>query len=148
MSFARSALFVTVPMLSLLAACGDPVSSTAQAPAGSTDVTHWKVHGPLGKTVEWDAHIVEDVENTRIAWATQGSTGLNVKTSGAVRFDDHGGSTGVEVSMSYDPPGGPLGELVAKLFADPQTKVERALAAFKDTMESTAPSSGPTVKHT
>jgi uncharacterized membrane protein len=28
---------------------------------GSTSVTHWKVHGPLGKTVEWDATIVEDV---------------------------------------------------------------------------------------
>ena len=74
---------------------------------GSTQVTHWKVHGPLGKTVEWDAKIVEDVPNTRIAWATEGSSGLDVKNAGAVRFDDHGGTTGVEVSLQYDPPGRP-----------------------------------------
>ena len=36
----------------------------------SANLTHWKVHGPLGKTVEWDAKIVEDVPNTKIAWAS------------------------------------------------------------------------------
>jgi len=115
---------------------------------GSTQVTHWKVHGPLGKTVEWDAKIVEDVPNTRIAWATEGSSGLDVKNAGAVRFDDHGGTTGVEVSLQYDPPAGILGEAVAKLFADPQTKVERALDAFKERIESAVPGSGTTVKQT
>jgi uncharacterized membrane protein len=97
------------------------------------DLTHWKVHGPLGTTVEWDAKIVEDVPGEKIAWA---STDGQVATSGAVRFDDHGSSTGVEVSMDYSPPAGILGEAVAKLFADPQDKVERALAAFKATIES------------
>jgi uncharacterized membrane protein len=115
---------------------------------GSTQVTHWKVHGPLGKTVEWDAKIVEDVPNTRIAWATEGSSGLDVKNAGAVRFDDHGGTTGVEVSLQYDPPAGILGEAVAKLFADPQTKVERALDAFKERIEAAVPGSGTTVKQT
>ena len=115
---------------------------------GSTQVTHWKVHGPLGKSVEWDAKIVEDVPNTRIAWATENSSGLDVKNAGAVRFDDHGGTTGVEVSLQYDPPAGVLGEAVAKIFADPQTKVERALDAFKARIESAAPGSGTTVKQT
>jgi uncharacterized membrane protein len=114
--------------------------------AGSTQVTHWKVHGPLGKSVEWDATIVEDVPNTRIAWATENSSGLDVKNAGAVRFDDHGGTTGVEVSLQYDPPAGMLGEAVAKIFADPQTKVERALDAFKERIESATPGSGTTVK--
>jgi uncharacterized membrane protein len=95
-------------------------------------LTHWKVHGPLGTTVEWDAKIVEDVPGEKIAWA---STGGQVANSGAVRFDDHGASTGVEVSLAYDPPVGAVGETVAKLFADPQDKVENALAAFKATME-------------
>lgn len=106
---------------------------------GSTQLTHWKVHGPLGKTVEWDAKIVEDVPNTRIAWATEGSSGLDVKNAGAVRFDDKGATTGIEVSMSYDPPAGVLGEAVAKVFADPQKKVEQALASFKTTIESATP---------
>lgn len=106
---------------------------------GSTQKTHWEVAGPLGKTVEWDATIVEDVPNTRIAWATEDSSGLDVKNAGAVRFDDHGGTTGVEVSLQYDPPAGVLGDAVAKLFADPQDKVEKALEAFKSTIESATP---------
>ena len=123
-----------------------PDVESVEPVSGGTDVTHWKVHGPLGKTVEWDAHIVEDVPGTRIAWATHDSHGLEVKNSGAVRFDDHGGTTGVEVSLHYDPPAGIVGEAVAKIFADPQDKVERALAAFKQTIESATPGSGQTLK--
>jgi len=125
-----------------------PDVESVEPVSGDTQVTHWKVHGPLGKTVEWDAKIVEDVENTRIAWASVDSSGLEVKNSGAVRFDDHGGTTGVEVSLAYDPPAGPVGDVVAKLFADPQDKVEKALQAFKQTIESATPSGGPTVKST
>ena len=107
---------------------------------GGTSITHWKVSGPLGKTVEWDAKIVEDVPNQKIAWASVDATThsgehSSVKTSGAVRFDDHGATTGVEVSLDYDPPAGILGDVVAKLFADPQKKVEEAVAAFKKTIE-------------
>jgi uncharacterized membrane protein len=97
------------------------------------DVTHWRAKGPLGKSVEWDARIIEDIPNAKIAWA---STGGTVETSGAVRFDDHGDKTGVEVSMQYDPPAGAVGEAVAKIFSDPEDKVERAVAAFKETIES------------
>lgn len=114
---------------------------------GSTNVTHWKVHGPLGKSVEWDATIVEDVPGTRIAWATEESSGLDVKNAGAVRFDDHGGTTGVEVSLQYDPPAGVLGEAVARIFSNPQNKVEKALEAFKSTIEAATPGGGATAKH-
>jgi uncharacterized membrane protein len=69
-----------------------------------------------------------------------------VKNAGAVRFDDHGGTTGVEVSLQYDPPAGILGEAVAKIFADPQSKVEKALDAFKSTIEAATPGHGTTVK--
>lgn len=123
-----------------------PDVESVTAKDGSAHVTHWKVSGPLGKTVEWDATIVEDVPGTRIAWATEKSSGLEVQNAGAVRFDDHGGTTGVEVSLQYDPPAGALGEAVAKLFSDPQDKVEKALQAFKQTIEASTPSSGTTVK--
>lgn len=89
---------------------------------------------------------MEDVPNTRIAWATVESSGLDVKNAGAVRFDDHGGTTGVEVSLQYDPPAGILGEAVAKVFADPQNKVEKALESFKTTIEAATPGTGTTVK--
>ncbi len=123
-----------------------PDVESVQPVQGSTKTTHWKVSGPLGKTVEWDATIVEDVENTRIAWATEDSSGLEVKNAGAVRFDDHGGTTGVEVSLQYDPPAGVLGEAVAKMFANPQKMVEECLASFKQTIEGATPGSGTTVK--
>lgn len=125
-----------------------PDVESVEPQGGSTKVTHWKVRGPLGKTVTWDATIVEDVENTRIAWATEDSSGLDVNNSGAVRFDDHGGSTGIEVSLQYDPPAGILGDAVAALFADPQSKVEKALEAFKQMIETATPASGQTVKST
>lgn len=125
-----------------------PDVQSVAAKDGSTSVTHWKVSGPLGKTVEWDAKIVEDVPGTRIAWATEDSSGLEVKNAGAVRFDEHGGTTGVEVSLQYDPPAGVVGEAVAKIFSDPQDKVVKALTAFKQTIEASTPSSGNTVKQT
>ena len=116
-----------------------PDVQSVQPVGGSTRVTHWKVHGPLGRSVEWEARIVEDVPGQKIAWATGDSSGLEVRNAGAVRFDDHGSTAGVEVSLHYDPPAGVVGEAVAKLFSDPQSKVERALLAFKDTIESTSP---------
>jgi uncharacterized membrane protein len=107
--------------------------------AGGDQVTHWKVAGPLGKTVEWDAKIVEDIPNAKIAWSSVDSSGAQIKNAGAVRFDDHGTTTGVEVSLQYEPPAGFVGEAAAKIFSDPQDKVERALAAFKEQIEAAAP---------
>ena len=113
-----------------------PDVESVQPLQGSTQLTHWMVSGPLGKSVEWDAKIVEDLPGEKIAWA---STDGDVSNSGAVRFDNHGTTTGVEVSLAYDPPAGVVGDAVAKLFADPQDKVEKALAAFKQTIESGRP---------
>ncbi|MDP3712589.1 MAG: SRPBCC family protein [Mycobacteriales bacterium] len=115
----------------------DVESVTPQS--GSTEMTHWKVSGPLGTTVEWDATIVEDVPGQKIAWASVDSSGMEVKNSGAVRFDDKGATTGIEVSLAYDPPAGLVGDAVAKVFADPQDKVERALESFKATIEAGTP---------
>lgn len=108
---------------------------------GSPDQTHWVVSGPLGVEVKWDARIVEDKENQRLAWASVDDGDTTVPNSGAVRFDEHGGTTGVEVSLRFDPPAGILGEAVAKLFADPQKKVDAAVAAYKDTLERATPGS-------
>jgi len=112
-----------------------PDVESVETKGSGTNLTHWKVSGPLGKTIEWDAMIVEDVPGSKIAWASVEGSGSDVKTSGAVRFDDHGTKTGIEVALDYDVPAGAAGEIVAKLFADPQAKVEKALAAFKQTIE-------------
>lgn len=110
--------------------------------SGEADTTHWVVSGPAGKNIEWDARIVDDEPGRKVAWKTveQGTeTSNTVSSAGAVRFDYHGDSTGVEVSLQYDPPGGVLAETVATLFADPQQKVERALDSFKQLMENPNP---------
>lgn len=106
--------------------------------AGDADVTHWTVSGPGGKSLEWDAKVIDEEPGRKVAWKSVSGAGENENTvpnGGAVRFDDHGGSTGVEVSLQYDPPGGKLGDAAAALFADPQRKVEEALQSFKQLME-------------
>ena len=65
--------------------------------------SHWKVSGPLGKSVEWDAEITEDLPNQRIAWKSVGD--VDVGNAGAVRLEDRGGRTNIEVSLECDPPG-------------------------------------------
>jgi uncharacterized membrane protein len=95
--------------------------------------SHWVVAGPLGKTVEWDAEIVEDIPNQRIAWRSVGDA--TVDNAGAVRFDDRGGITNIEVSLAYNPPAGKVGELVTELVKDPDRQVERAVDGFRQVVE-------------
>ena len=103
---------------------------------GSADLTHWVVDGPLGKSVEWDAKIIDEEPGRKIAWKSLEESNNTVETGGAVRFDNHGDTTGVEVSLHVETPAGALGDAVAKMFADPQKKVEQALEEFKRLMES------------
>lgn len=112
---------------------------SVEARTGDADLTHWTVKGPLGKSIEWDAKIIDEETNRKIAWKSLETSNNHVETGGAVRFDDHGDSTGVEVSLHVDTPGGVAGDVAAKLFADPQKKIEAALEQFKQLMESPAP---------
>jgi len=101
--------------------------------AGDDTLTRWKVSGPLGVNAEWDARVVEDIPNEKIAWSSLEDS--RVKTSGAVRFDAKDGQTSIEVALDYDPPAGAAGELAAKLFQDPQQQVDEALEKFKQIVE-------------
>jgi uncharacterized membrane protein len=95
--------------------------------------SHWVVAGPLGRTVEWDAEIIEDVPNRRIAWRSLGDA--DVDNAGTVRFDDRGDWTAIEVALEYNPPAGKAGELVAELFKDPDRQVERAAESFRKVVQ-------------
>jgi uncharacterized membrane protein len=99
--------------------------------------THWVVKGPLGVKMEYDAETTQDQENEAIAW---NSIDGNVQTSGQVRFQELGPErTRVEVTMNYsDPPGGKLGEVGARLVANPQVMLDQDLQNFKEIMEGTA----------
>jgi uncharacterized membrane protein len=61
-----------------------------------------------------------------------------VPNSGSVRFKDAPGDRGTEVlvELRYQPPGGKLGALVAKLFGEePEQQVKGDLRRFKQVME-------------
>jgi uncharacterized membrane protein len=98
--------------------------------------SHWKARGPAGKTVEWDAEIIDDRPNERIAWRSL--EGADVENSGVVRFVKAPGGRGTEVHVEirYSPPGGVLGAWLAKLFGEePGQQVEDDLRALKQIME-------------
>ena len=103
--------------------------------------THWVAKAPAGTTVEWDAEVYNDKPNELIAWRTL--EGSQVSSAGSVRFEDApNGGTVVRVSLKYDPPGGKLGSLVARLFGEnPQRQIEEDLGRFKQLMEAGAASS-------
>ncbi len=98
--------------------------------------SHWKAKAPAGATVEWDAETVEDRPNDLIVWRSL--PGASIPNSGSVRFKDAPGNRGTElvVDLRYQPPGGKIGALFAKLFGEePQQQVKGDLRRFKQVME-------------
>jgi uncharacterized membrane protein len=94
------------------------------------------VEAPAGKTVEWDAEIVEEEPGALIAWRSL--DGASVRNSGRVEFRDSpdGRGTVVTATMVYDPPGGTVGKLIAKLFQkEPKVQARQDLRRFKQLME-------------
>jgi len=100
--------------------------------------SHWvaKAAGITGAKVEWDAEITRDDPNELIAWRSL--PGSSVDTAGQVRFQPALGDRGTEVHvwMNYIPPGGRLGNWVAKLIGqNPKRVVREELRNFKRIME-------------
>ena len=97
--------------------------------------SRWTVKAPAGRTVSWEAVVTEDQPGALIAW--QSVEGADVRSSGRVEFHDAGarGSI-VRAVIAYDPPGGVIGELLAKLFQrEPAIQGRRELRRFKQYME-------------
>ena len=72
----------------------------------SDGTSHWVAAGPAGLAVEWDAEIINEVENKLLAWRSL--PGSDVVTAGSVNFDAARGgrSTQVSVHLQYAPPPG------------------------------------------
>jgi carbon monoxide dehydrogenase subunit G len=93
------------------------------------DRMHW-VAEIAGVKREWDARVLEQVPDQRVAWAaTEGAT-----NAGAVTFEDLGGRTRVNLFLEYEPEG-----LVEKV-GDKLDVVERQARA---TSSASRPSSSP-----
>jgi uncharacterized membrane protein len=98
------------------------------------DTSHWRVKGPLGKSVEFDARTTEMDPERGIGWNT---TGGEVMTSGEARFEEVSpGRTRIEVTMNYtDPPGGKVGEVAANLISNPERNLREDVENFARIVE-------------
>jgi uncharacterized membrane protein len=102
--------------------------------------SHWRARAPAGRSVEWNAEIVEDRPNELIAWRSL--PGSDVPNQGSVRFarGPGGDSTEVHVEVRYDPPAGALGAAIAKLFGEePKQQISRDLRRLKQVLETGEP---------
>jgi uncharacterized membrane protein len=98
--------------------------------------SRWTAQAPAGRTVEWDAEIIEDRPNQLIAWRSM--PGAKVPNAGRVSFMRAAGGRGTEVrvELEYRPPAGALGKAVAKLFGEePEQQVRDDLRRFKQVIE-------------
>jgi uncharacterized membrane protein len=114
-------------------------------PAGD-GTSRWTIKAPAGTTVELITRIVEDVPGRKIAWESE--EGSSIDTSGVAEFEDAppGRGTYVRLLMSYDPPGGIIGQGIAKLLQrEPNIQARRDLRRFKQLMETgeVATNAGP-----
>jgi uncharacterized membrane protein len=92
-------------------------------------MSHWVAKGPLGMSVEWDAETTMMEPNKRIAWNSRDNG--DITTSGQVTFTELGtDQTEIHVVLKYDPPAGVVGDIVAKIFSDPQRELDADLERF------------------
>ena len=99
-------------------------------------LSRWTIEAPAGKTVELVTETTHDVPGERIAWKSV--EGSEITTAGEVLFHDAppGRGTVVQLVMTYAPPGGPVGKMLAKLFQrEPAIQARRDLRRFKQLME-------------
>ena len=98
-------------------------------------IYHWKVAGPAGAPVEFDAITVKKDLNQMISWKSLPNEAI--KSAGVVHFrPNNDGSTRVTVKMSYNPPAGAIGHVVASLFGvDPKEAMDNDLVRMKSLIE-------------
>jgi uncharacterized membrane protein len=100
------------------------------------DRSRWTVHGPYGQDVSWETHVVEDEPGELLRWETP--TDAVLPNEGAVRFRAAPGGRGTTVTLlvSFDPPGGTLGNrALQQLDIVPEKLAVEALGRFKSLVE-------------
>lgn len=96
----------------------------------------WTVKAPVGQHVTFETELTGVVENASIGWRSV--EGSQIRTAGLVTFADAPTDRGtiVTAEIAYEPPGGDVGRLLAKLFrAEPNIQARHELKRFKMLME-------------
>ena len=98
--------------------------------------SHWVARAPAGRTISWDAELVDEKPNEVLAWRSLDDA--DVRNAGVVSFERGAGGRGttIRVSLTYAPPGGKLAAVIAKLFGEePGQQVQDDLRALKQLLE-------------
>jgi uncharacterized membrane protein len=98
--------------------------------------SHWKIKAPAGTSVEFNSLVTEDIPGRLIAWKSE--EGATVPNRGRVEFIEtsSGSGTNVRTTISYDPPAGAFGRIVAKLFQrEPGVQARQDLDRLKQLLE-------------
>lgn len=101
--------------------------------------SHWRIEGPGGVPIEYDAVVTEQIPNKVLAWKTV--EGSPVEHAGYVHFEPTvDGRTRLHIRMSYNPPGGAIGHGIAWLFgADAKSRMDADLVRMKTLIETGHP---------
>jgi len=98
--------------------------------------SHWVAKAPAGRTVEWDAEIINEIPGELIAWRTL--PGADVVSAGSVHFTLalRGRGTQVRVRLQYEPPARKLGATLAFLLGhDPARVIREDVRRLKQLIE-------------
>ena len=104
--------------------------------AASETSARWRVRGPRGVMIEWDAQVINDIPNELLAWKSVGDA--DVPNAGSIHFRPAPNARGTEVRLvvEYEPPAGHLGAWLAKLVKEnPDEQLRTALRRFKQLAE-------------
>jgi uncharacterized membrane protein len=96
---------------------------------------HWRAE-VAGKDKEWEAEIVKQIPDQKIAWRAQAGDW----TAGAVDFEPHDGYTRITLRLDYDPEG--VVENVADALGIVSARVKGDLQRFKEFIESRGAETG------
>lgn len=87
--------------------------------------------------VEWNAELIDQEEARELSWRSL--PGSKIETAGKINFADTTGGTEVNITISYRPPAGYIGSMVARLVNPTLRKmVEEDLSNFKQYIEAKA----------
>ncbi len=98
--------------------------------------SRWVARAPAGRTVAWQAEMVDERANELLAWRS--CEGSEIQNAGSVCFKRLPARRGTEVTvqLEYVAPAGLVGRTIARLFGEePSQQLEDDLRRFKWIME-------------
>ena len=98
--------------------------------------SRWKVRGPLGASISWEAEIVDDRPEKRLAWRAQGDAGITHDGAIILARAPGGRGTEITVTLRYSAPAARTGTAVTTLFGRaPEQMLRDGLRRVKSLIE-------------